>query len=109
MTSYLVGSVVILLTTLAAVLGMLEVRRRVGIEALLSYHEVAGYLLSVVGTLYAVLLGFVVVDAMQHMQDVRSLVEQEANNLADVYIMTEGLPKEKHQKILSICVQYADV
>jgi hypothetical protein len=107
MNGYLFGFLVVTITTSLSVWGMILVRCRVSLDTLGSYHEVAGYLLSVVGTLYAVLLGFVIVDAMQHMQDVRGLVSMEASGLANIYLCSEGLPAEKRDKIRALCHQYA--
>lgn len=107
MNGYLFGFLVVLFTTSLSVLGMVLVRRRVTLATLATYHEVAGYLLSVVGTLYAVLLGFVVVDAMQHMQDVRGLISMEASGLANIYLCSEGLPAEKKKTIRALCHEYA--
>ncbi len=107
MNGYWFGFVVVLITTLLSVLGMLIVRRRVSLATLATYHEVAGYMLSVVGTLYAVLLGFVIVDAMQHMQDVRGLVSMEASGLANIFLCSEGLPDPKRTAIRALCVEYA--
>lgn len=108
MSGYILGLLIALAVACLSVLGMLLVRKRVNIQTLTSNHEVAGYLLSVVGTLYAVLLGFVVVDAMQHMQDLRGLVSMEASGLANIFLCSEGLPAEKRRVIRSLCHQYAD-
>ncbi len=108
MNAYILGLLYVLSATLLAVGGMLVVRRRVGVETLSSYHEVAGYLLSVVGTLYAVLLGFVVVDALEHTQELRVLVDQEASDLCNIYLCSNGLPNRKKVTIRSLCDQYAD-
>ncbi len=108
MNGYLYGFLVVSLTTALSVLGMVLVRQRVSLSTLASYHEVAGYLLSVVGTLYAVLLGFVVVDAMQHMQDVRGLVSMEASGLANIFLCSEGLPEPARKSIRGLCHEYAE-
>ncbi len=108
MNAYITGLLYVLSATVLAVGGMLVVRRRVGVETLTSYHEVAGYLLSVVGTLYAVLLGFVVVDALEHTQELRVLVDQEASDLCNIYLCSNGLPSAKKATIRSLCDQYAD-
>ena len=107
MNAYAYGFLIITFVTALAVLGMIIVRHRVSLTTLATYHEVAGYLLSVVGTLYAVLLGFVVVDAMSHMQDVRGLVSMEASGLANIFLVSEGLPSEKKAKIRVLCKEYA--
>jgi hypothetical protein len=108
MNFYIFGFLVLFITTVLAVVGMLLVRRFVGISNLASYHEVAGYLLSVVGTLYAVLLGFVVVDAMQHVQDLRNLVDQEASSLCNIYLCANGLPEKPRTELRKNCIDYAD-
>jgi hypothetical protein len=108
MNSYLLGFLVVFVTTTVSVLGMLAVRKRVALTTLTSYHEVAGYLLSIVGTLYALLLGFVIVDTMQHMQDVRGLVAMEASGLANIYLCSEGLPAPQRDTIRSLCHEYAE-
>ena len=108
MNAYLTGATAVTLATLLSIAGMLAVRKRVGVQQLSRYHEVAGYLLSVVGTLYAVLLGFVVVEAMQHTQDLRVLVDQEAGGLCNIYLCANGLPKEKKAIIQKTCDEYAD-
>jgi hypothetical protein len=108
LNSYLFGFLIVSATSILAVIGMLVVRKRVGVKVLAGYHEVAGYLLSVIGTLYAVLLGFVVVDAMGHVQDLRVLVDQEASGLANIYLCSEPLPLAKKSEIRNLCVEYAD-
>lgn len=108
MNTIFLGLLAVIVSTLLAVGGMLIVRKRVGTKALTLNHEVAGYLLSVVGTLYAVLLGFVVVDAMEHTQEIRVLVEQEASGLANIFLCSNGLAKEKRESIQRNCDQYAE-
>lgn len=107
MPSYLLGLLLVVLTTALSVAGMLLVRKKIGVAALMAYHEVAGYLLSVIGTLYAVLLGFVVVDAMQHVQDLRVLTEKEASGIANIYLLVQGFPEPDRSKIRGLCTDYA--
>jgi Na+/melibiose symporter-like transporter len=85
---------------------MLIVRRIYGVERLTSYHEVAGNLLSIIGTLYAVLLGFVIVDAMERQQELRVIVEQEANGVANVFLLANGLSADKREVIQKSCAKY---
>lgn len=95
-------------TSVLAVCGMLLVRRIVGVEKLRSFNEVAGNSFQVVGTFYAVLLGLIVVDAMTDMSDLRSVVEQEANAAADIYILSRGLPEPQQKKIQELTSGYVD-
>ncbi len=109
MNSYFSGGMFIVLATALSVAGMLIVRRQVGFEKLVSHHEVAGHLLSVIGTLYAVLLGFVVVDAMQHQQDLRVIVDNEATHLCNIYLASEGLPEKLRSSVRAHCKDYAQI
>lgn len=105
---YFVGFLVMSVVSALAVGGMLLVRRLVGVETLRSFNEVAGNSFQVVGTFYAVLLGLIVVDAMTNMSDLRGVVEQEANAVADIYILSRGLPEAERKKIQGLAVSYVD-
>ena len=103
-----IAAVVIVGSTLISVLGLVLARKCVNHKTLRPSHEVGGYLLSVVGTLYAVLLGFVVVDAMQQYQHARQVTETEADNLADVFIMANRLPEPNRSEIQNLCRNYVE-
>src|SRR5271156_5168964 len=82
-----------------SVLGLLLIRRKVDVATLKQCHEVGGYLLSVVGTLYAVLLGLVVIDSMNRFQTAQAICQQEANSLADIYLLSSHMPKDEEIEI----------
>jgi len=88
--SYGVGFSLIAAVSLLSVLGLLFVRRTFHLDKLKSCHEVGGYLLSVVGTMYAVLLGLIVVDAMTKFQTARAIVEQRARKFASCATLTSN-------------------
>lgn len=90
-----------------AALGLLAVRRFVKAESLKASHEVGGYLLSIVGTIYAVVLGLVVVDATTKYQQAMTITEQEANCLADIYLLSNQYPEKKKEVIHDLCRAYA--
>lgn len=101
------GVVLVLGSAVLAVIGLLVTRKIIDLDRLRSSHDVGGYLLSVVGTLYAVLLGLVVVDAMSKFSLAREVTEREANCLADVYVLAQCLPEKKRDEVRAICVSYA--
>lgn len=105
--SYFGGVLLVFGSGLVAVLGLLLTRKILSLDKLRQCHDVGGYLLSVVGTLYAVLLGLIVVDAMQKFQTAREVTEHEANALADVYILAKCMPEPKRGEVRSMCLQYA--
>jgi len=108
LSSYLSGFLLVMASGLLAIVGLLATRKVMDFEKLRASHEVGGYLLTVVGTLYAVLLGLVVVDAMQQYQRAREVTEKEANNLVDVYIFADQLPPKQCADLRAKCNDYAD-
>jgi hypothetical protein len=69
-------------------------------------HDFTGALLSVVGTLYAVLLGLVVVDAMVRFERAMDGVQMESNCLADIFLLGERLPEPYRSRIHEHCRRY---
>jgi hypothetical protein len=106
--TYLLAFAMFMGSAIVAVLGLLAARKWLNLERLRSHHEVSGYLIAVGGTLYAVLLGLIVVDAMGQGQKARGLVERETNSIADVYILSANLPSPKRDKVRTLCKEYAD-
>ncbi|HEY9714704.1 MAG TPA: hypothetical protein V6C72_14650 [Chroococcales cyanobacterium] len=107
MDSRLLAVVVIGGSTLLSVIGLLLVRRRFGVDQIKSHHEVAGYMLSILGTLYAVVLGFMVVDVSNHVQEERVNLGSEINALVNIFRLSEGLKEKVAVPIQSACIQYA--
>ncbi len=104
--SYAAGVLLVILFAAISVAGLFLVRAKVKPESLHESHEVAGYMLSIVGTMYAVLLGLVVVDAMAKFQDARTNVQNEANSIADVFLLSEQYPPQKERQIKDLCLHY---
>ena len=82
--TYAAGTCLIVAGAVIAVLGLIAVRRTYNVRNLATIHEVSGQFLSIVGTLYAVLLGLIVVEAMSRFQQASTLVGDESNDLAEV-------------------------
>lgn len=88
-------------------LGLLLVRRFVDHETLSSHHDVAGYLLSIVGTLYAVVLGLIVVGSLNTFQSARLTVAKEANALRNIFHLSHGLTPPANGNLQTGCLAYA--
>ena len=92
----------ILITSVAfAILGLLVVRRNVDHQTLTTHHDVAGYLISIVGTLYAVVLGLIVVRSLNTYDQARLTVASEANALNNMFHLARGLPQPASADIRS--------
>lgn len=78
---------------LFASLGVLVVRRQFKTGRMRDHHEVAGYLLSIVGTLYSVLLGLIVVDTQAKYQEAKTMTQQEADSCLDLFHLSYTVPQ----------------
>src|SRR5207244_3612959 len=72
--------------------GLLLVRRSVELETLEAHQEVAGFIIAIVGVIYAVMLALVVIAVWEQFEGARAIVEREANQLAGLYRLTDALP-----------------
>ena len=104
-----VGLFFTVLVVAASIGGLLAVRRWLQAIDLKSNHDVTDPLSQVVGMMFAVLLGFMVSDAMQRFEQARATVQQEAASLADVFSLAEGMPEARRAKMRALCYQYADL
>lgn len=89
-----------------SILGMIFVRRKLGWQALAVHHDVTDPLVGVVGTLFAVILGFMVANSMNRWEEARMNVQHEAGALGDVFRMAGGLINGQAKKIQNECVEY---
>jgi hypothetical protein len=86
------GVAIVALAVALSLGGLVFVRRSVELSTLESHHEVAGFILAVVGVVYAVLLAFVVVVTWQQFEDARSATDTEAAEIAGLYRTSAALP-----------------
>ena len=85
---------------LAAHLGLRVVRRKVPLPVLETQHEVAGFMIGVLGAIYAVLLSFVVVIVWDQFSDAKTTVETEANQLSDLARIAQGFSDPQQHRML---------
>jgi Protein of unknown function (DUF4239) len=83
-------------------------QRRLRTDVLRRQNDVAGYLFSAVGLLYAVVLGFVVVVVWQKYDGTVDNVEAEVNAAADLYRVVDGYPASLRVQIRSGLRGYAE-
>ncbi len=105
--SYAAGTLLILASGLLAVLGLLAVRRAYNVRTLIAAHEISGQYLSIVGTMYAVLLGLIVVDAMSRFQQANIVVEEEANSLSEMVYLSGRMPPPQRAQVQQRASNYA--
>jgi len=86
-------------TVLLSIAGTLLMRRLIGVEVLERHNEVAGFIYAVIGVVYAVLLGFAAITVWERYDRAQASVEQEANDLADLYRNAETFPSDVRIKL----------
>lgn len=89
--------------------GLWVVRKYVDLRTLTTHHDVAGYMLTIIGTLYAVVLGLMVVGSLTKFQTARANADTEANTVHDIFHLAQGLPKNLQKKLRTDCRDYASV
>ena len=103
------GFITTIITIGLSVLGLLIVRKQVRSNMLKMHHDVADPLLSVVGTLFAVLLGFMVANSMARFEEARVTTQNEASAVGNIFRAAAGLPDKNRTVIQHACEQYVDL
>lgn len=109
MVTFFHGFLVMGIAVGMAIACMMFVRRRFDISELRLNHDVADPLLSVVGTLFSILLGFLVAGAMQRFDEARINVQEEAGAVAEVFRSAEGFPESTRIQLQRYCLEYAQI
>jgi len=99
--------VFVLVPALAAIGIHALVRRLVSHQILIPHHDVAGFLVAIVGVLYAVVLGFVVVNVWSNFDDVQRTADLEAGDVADAYSFASLLPDPTRARVQRLLASYA--
>ncbi len=104
--SYLAGTLMIAASAVAAIAGLIVMRRFGYFRTLIISHEASGQYLSIVGTLYAVLLGLIVVDAMGRFQTAVTLVGDESNALGELVYLAGRMPAPQKAEVQRRAAEY---
>ena len=105
--AWLWGILLVGATVSLAVAGTLLARRWVSVEILKLNNEVAGFIYAVIGVLYAVLLGFTAIIVWEQFDTAQAGVDQEANELADLYRDAQAFPDDTRKLLESQLRAYA--
>jgi len=93
---------------LFGVAGLLISRCFVHPSELKGHNDVADPLIGVLGTIYAVLIAFVVIIVWQQFDKSDNNLKTEANYLADIYRDSEAFPQDFRQKLNPLLREYRD-
>ncbi|MFY9555804.1 MAG: DUF4239 domain-containing protein [Blastocatellia bacterium] len=106
------GILFVLLSVFLAVGGLWVTRRFVSLSFLDMHKDIAGFFLGILGTIYAVMLAFVIFVVWTQYDTASTEVLREANRIADLRRFTVGFPdpvrRSLHEKILTYCRSLVD-
>jgi hypothetical protein len=110
MSTTILGILVVSLASSIAVAGLLLVRRLTSLNLHEEEHNaVAGFIYSVLGVAYAVVLGFVLISVWERYEMASETVDQEAAALVAVYFHASVLPDSDRRQIQQLAKSYAQV
>lgn len=88
--------------------GHVLMRRVVERDLLLRHNDVAGFVASLVGVIYAVLLSFVVIVVWQEYDAANQVAQKEASAVADLYHLTYGISGPEGAHLRHDLARYID-
>lgn len=101
------GAILTVVVVALSIGGLLIARRTFVKSHLQKQHDITDPYSQFVAMLFAVLLGFMVADAMQRFGFARAEVQQEASALGTVFRLAEGLPTDNKNRVRDLCMLYA--
>ncbi|PWU03282.1 MAG: hypothetical protein C5B53_00565 [Candidatus Melainabacteria bacterium] len=101
-------SLITLFIVIVADCGLLIVRKRYDLDLLRNYNEVTDPLLAVVGTLFAILLGFMVANAMTRFEEARNNAQMEAGAVGDIFRLAGAADDCNTVNLRRQCLQYVE-
>lgn len=99
---------IVVLSILIALLFWWLVRKVWPPERRRVHNEITGWQISVLGTTYAVIIGFMLFAVWSEFQAAERNAESEASCLINLYWASSGLPQEQRQEIRKLAVDYAN-
>jgi uncharacterized protein YacL len=106
--SFLLWNVITLAAVLLSIGCMLVVRKYANRERLKENNPVTDPLMATIGMLFAILLGFMVANAMTKYEECRQTVLAEAAAVGDIFRLARGLHSVDSRPIMINCLDYVD-
>jgi hypothetical protein len=105
--TWLIGVLLVVVVPALVLLVQWGIRRRWPALAVGEHNDVVGFIIAVVGVIYAVLLGFVVIVTWESFNSAESIVGQEASTLRSIHRESAAFPQETREQIQGLVRQYA--
>ena len=102
--------IVIMLAAVGLAVGLLMVLRRFWpSDSRRQYNDLIGWQISVLGTTYAVIIGFMLYAVWTNFEVAEGNAEDEANSLVNLVRISDGLPPGERLRVHSLGKQYVDL
>jgi hypothetical protein len=92
MPTLLSGSVIVVTAVVLSWLALACFHQFVPAELRRAHNDVAGFILAIIGVIYAVLLAFIAVSTWENFNKAQDAAELEANMVDNLYVDSAGLP-----------------
>jgi len=99
---------VVVITVLASLVAMAGLNRLWPRGMRYRYNNLIGWQLTILGTTYAVILGFMLYAVWTNLGEADLNVDAEANAVMDVYRLTQGLPEPQRTQLQRLARDYVD-
>jgi Na+/proline symporter len=103
------ATILVVITTLVAMLGPLIVRRFVLLEKLTANNEIAGFKFATVGVLYAVLLAFAIIVVWEKFSNAEDIVAREAGAAETIFRLSYGIDDKMGTELRDALSKYLAV
>jgi hypothetical protein len=90
--TFLVGVIIVARSVAGSIAGLVIFHRYVSIDVRRAHNDVAGFIISVVGVIYAVLLAFIAVAVWADFNKAEGIVEREASLAGDIFVDALNTP-----------------
>lgn len=96
--TYLLGAIMVVLSVIFSTTGLILVRKVVPVHQTKLHNDIAGFIFTALGVIYAVLVAFMVVISWQNFDATTTRLEREANIYADLYRDSTGISATFHDR-----------
>jgi uncharacterized membrane protein YraQ (UPF0718 family) len=103
------GLLLLCISMILAAGGLILVQRLVPIAVRRQHNDVAGFIYAVLGVVYAVLLGLMVVAVWEEWNTALRTVDDEASALAEIFWLADRMPESEGHHIQELIRSYARV
>jgi hypothetical protein len=103
------GTVIVAVAVLLSWVGLFVFNRFVHVSIRSRHNDVAGFIIAIIGVIYAVLLAFIAVAAWASFDSATRVVQQEANLVGNLARDSGALPPAEHAAVQQALAQYLDI